>query len=441
MAAEAGPARIVMVDVDAALPDLQADGRYKNAWVVFCKVGIPRSMVMLDLTRGTESTRTSLRAQLELTLRSLLEVPQTPIIPDDDLPRISVVVPTIVSRIEELGRCIDAIGALDYPDFEVVLVDNRMALPPTDPLPGLVLGRPWLRIARESRPGISAARNTGVAVASGEIVAFTDDDVQVDAHWLRAIGTRFALHPKVEAVTGLILPAELETPAQIWFERYFGGFGSQRTYAPVTLEADPKGPQFLRGSRVLVRGSSGAELRRFSVYGIGAYGAGANMAFRKSVLERIGGFDCTLGVGTPAPGGEDLVAMIDILWSGGQVGYEPAAFVRHRHRREYDELLKQIDGYAMGYTAMLLALMKRNTRHIPSIAYQLPVALRWKVVQAVERLQGKESGATKLESTTRLYPSSLFKREAKAYLRGPMAYRRSRSRWRKIEALHAAAEM
>jgi hypothetical protein len=370
----------------------------------------------------------------------LIEVPQTPTVSDGALPKISVVVPTIVSRVEELGRCIDAIGALDYPDFEVVLVDNRTAMPSADPLPGLAQDRPWLRTVRESRPGISAARNAGVAQASGEIIAFTDDDVQVDSHWLRAIGTRFASSPKIEAVTGLILPAELETPAQIWFERYFGGFGSQRTYAPVTLEADPRGPQFLRGSRVLVRGASGAELRRFSIYGIGAYGAGANMAFRKSVLERIGGFDCTLGVGTPAPGGEDLVALIDILWSGGQVGYEPAAFVRHRHRRGYDELLKQIDGYAMGYTAMLLALVNRNARHIPSIAYQVPVALRWKVVQAVERLQGKESGVTKLESTTRLYPSSLYKREAKAYLRGPMAYHRSRSRLRDIEASQSSTK-
>jgi glycosyltransferase involved in cell wall biosynthesis len=440
MAAEAGPVRILMVDVDAPLPILKTDSRYKSAWVIFCKSGVPRSMVTLDLSGSNGSPIDNLRDQLELKTQSFSAIQQAAVVPDSELPKISVVIPTILSRIEELGTCIDSLGDLDYPDFEVVVVDNRSSTTESDPLPGLVSGREWLRVVRERRPGISAARNAGAAAAVSAIVAFTDDDVRVDPQWLRAIGSRFSLNPDIGAVTGLILPAELETPAQIWFERYFGGFGSQRNYAPVTLEADPSGPGYLRGSRVLVRDTSGEELRRFSVYGIGAYGAGANMAFRKSALGRIGGFDCTLGVGTPSAGGEDLVALIELLWIGVQVGYDPAAFVWHRHRREYKELLKQIDGYATGYVAMLVALMSKDIRHIPSIAYQLPFALRCKVVQGMQRLMGNKSAQTDAVSATRLYPSSLYKTEALAYLRGPVAFWRSKLRWKEIEFSKVSAK-
>lgn len=431
MAAQAGPARIVEVDVDGPMPSLQADDHYSNAWVVLFKEGVPRFMVMMDLTIGMPALH---RRLLQLSTQSEISgAAQTDlsVLPDSSLPRISVVIPTIVSRVEDLGRCLDAIEKLDYPDFEVLLVDNRRVIPPDDPMPLLKESRPWLRVIRESRPGISAARNAGIAQANGELIAFTDDDVRVDVHWLRVIGTRMTLDPMMGAMSGLILPTELETPAQIWFERYFGGFGSERTFKSATLEAAPSG-RLLRGSRVLLRDSSGDEIRRFSIYGVGAYCAGANMAFRKSTLEQFGGFDVTLGVGTPAPGGEDLVAIINIIWAGGHVGYEPAAFVYHRHRREYGELLKQIDGYGLGFTAMLIALIRRDRRHILSITSQLPVALKWKAVQGVERVRGNQTRGTAAHPATSLYPSILFKREIWAFMRGPIAYVRSQKFWRSV---------
>jgi glycosyltransferase involved in cell wall biosynthesis len=432
MAAQAGPAQIVIMNVEEPLPDLEEDEHYKSAWVVVLQKGTPRCMVMMDLTIGTTAIQS--RLQELITRPDLLrsDSPETTTLPDSALPRISVVVPTIVSRIEELGYCIEAIGQLDYPDFEVLLVDNRTELPAQDQLPKLVESKPWLRVIRESRPGISAARNAGVAEATGEIIAFTDDDVRVDAQWLRAIGTRMVSCPRLEAVTGLILPTELETPAQIWFERYFGGFGSERTFAPVTLESAPSSQPLLRGSRVLVRNAASEEVRRFSIYGVGAFGAGANMAFRKSTLQRIGGFDPVLGVGTPAPGGEDIVAIIGILWSGGQIGYEPSAYVHHRHRREYAELLKQIDGYGLGFTAMLMALVRNDRRHLVTILAQLPIALKWKTTQGIERFRARKTRTLAADASTSLYPSTLFAHEVWAFSRGPFAYARSQRKWTSI---------
>jgi glycosyltransferase involved in cell wall biosynthesis len=434
MARQAGPARIVIIDSEEPLPLLEADEHYKNAWVVLLQANIPRCMVMIDLTMGATAIQSRLREMIGRPDISRSNFVETTPFPNSALPRISVVVPTIVTRIEELGHCIEAIRQLDYPDFEVLIVDNRRELPKKDPLPMLVESKPWLRVIREPRPGISAARNAGVAEATGEIIAFTDDDVRVDPQWLRAIGTRMTSFPRIEAVTGLILPTELETPSQIWFERYFGGFGSERTFDPITLESARSRQPLLRGSKILVRNAADEEVRQFSIYGVGAFGAGANMAFRKSTLERIGGFDPVLGVGTPAPGGEDVVAIIDILWSGGQVGYEPSAYVHHRHRREYGELLKQIDGYGLGYTAMLIALIRNDRRHIVSILAQIPVAFKWKAKQGFARLRARNAGTSTTFASTSLYPSTLFAHEVWAFTRGPLAYARSRRKWMSINS-------
>jgi hypothetical protein len=431
IAAHARPIRIVTVNIEESLPEMRADDRYREAWVVLCRGGLPRATAVIDLTVGAAAIRDRLRALLAQPEVSGLNDHEPPMPTNSNLPRISVVVPTILVRIEDIERCIEQIGRLDYPDFEVLLVDNRRVVPERDPLPGLVRNRPWLRVIREPRPGISAARNAGVAQANGEIIAFTDDDVRVDSQWLRAIGTRFALNPLMDAVSGLILPAELESPAQVWFERFYGGFGGERTFVPVSLEIDRRIGRFSVGSQVLVRDSFGAEIGHLLIFGVGgAYVAGANMAFRKSTLERIGGFDVALGTGTPARGGEDLAAMILTLWGGGQIGYEPGAFVLHRHRYEYAELLAQMDDYGLGYTAMLTSLVWNDPRHFLAFASQLPLALKKIAAMGVERVRRERLSEVAGQLSARGYPSVLARHERLARLRGPAAYARSRFAYR-----------
>jgi hypothetical protein len=272
-------------------------------------------------------------------------------------------------------------------------------------------------------PGISAARNAGVGNANGEVIAFTDDDVRVEPQWLRAIGTRFARNPALDAVTGLVLPAELESPSQVWFERYYGGFNGTRAFTSLTLEPDRRSKGLLRGGEVVVRNASGMEIRHFAVYGVGAYAAGANMAFRKSALARIGGFDLALGTGTPARGGEDLASMIKVLWTGGSIGYEPGAVVHHRHRVGYDELLSQMDGNGLGFTAMLTSLVRSDPRHILVLASKLPRAVKSKAVQGFGRVNNK---APKMPNEAS-FPDELARHEFRAYARGPRAYARSRA--------------
>jgi len=411
------------VDLDGPPPDLEIADHYRTAVVVARRGGVPVAMVDIDLTRDAP-----LRDQLAWVAAEVGGRPDHPVpdpITDELLPSISVVVPTIVARVEDLELLLDGFAALVYPDVEFILVDNRRELPDPDPLPGLIADRTGVRVVREPRPGISAARNAGLAAARGQIIAFTDDDVRVEPQWLRAIGRRFAADPALDAVTGLILPAELETPAQIWFERYYGGFSGERTFAPLTLKGIGSGP--LRGSQVQVRDADGAILRQFAVYGVGAYGAGANMAFRVDTLRRLGGFDLALGTGTPARGGEDLATLIDVLWSGGTVGYEPAAVVHHRHRREVPELIRQLQGNGLGFTAMLTSLVTHHPRHLLTLGAQVPLAAWRFSKQSATRLRGRRpTDADAHRQAGEQFPRKLVTSELRGYPRGPGAYLKSR---------------
>jgi hypothetical protein len=117
--------------------------------------------------------------------------------------------------------CLRESVALDYPDYEIVVVDCgrsvRLAPQPVHSLP--------IRYVREEQSSMAHARNRGVAEARHEIIAFIDADAQPDAHWLRAIGRVFA-EPDVVAVTGAVASAELDTVAQWQFEN--GDYGTAR---------------------------------------------------------------------------------------------------------------------------------------------------------------------------------------------------------------------
>lgn len=441
---------VVAVDLDRPLPDLTDPDGPTVAMVIGYRDGVPVGTLDITLTTDADAARAQLAPLVDAAVRAHSE----PAVPDAELPRISVVVSTVVDRHEDLGKLLDGLAVLDYPDVQVVLVDNRVRLPEVDPLPALLAGRD-VTFVRESRPGLSAGRNAGVAAATGDVIAFTDDDVRVEPTWLRNLGSRFARDPELDLVTGLILPAELETDAQIWFEAYYGGFSGERTFAPVSLEAAPGLPFALRGSRIVARDADGGELRRFAVYGIGAYGAGANMAFRREAVARIGGFDAALGAGSPAKGGEDLAAFIDVLWTGGRMAFEPTAVVHHRHRRTLDELHRQLHGNGLGFTAMLTSLVVRDRRHLASLGYQVPLAVRSMVAQSLRRLTGR--GAPHDEPTTGAsvagidliadvpavptpeHPRSLVVQELRGFPKGPAAYFRSRRKWRAVLAATAEA--
>ncbi|WP_278315449.1 glycosyltransferase [Lolliginicoccus levis] len=262
--------------------------------------------------------------------------------PINEATLITVVIPTVGRA--SLRRAVTAALAQENTALEVIVVDNA---PSTGrarkALDGIT--DPRLSLIPEPRRGASAARNTGIARATGGIIAFTDDDAMPAPGWLATLRDAFALHPGIGCVTGRVTGIEISTGAQQWFEdaQVFDK-GEQ----PRAWSIDPPEPPI-----------AGAEWNGdlFRISTAGQLGSGNNMAFRSGVVRAIGGFDHALGPGTPTRGGEDLDLLRRYVLRGGTLYYEPAAVVGHEHRATASDLRGQTYGYGTGQGAILAKLV------------------------------------------------------------------------------------
>lgn len=309
---------------------------------------------------------------------------------------VSVVVCTR-NRTERLARCLGALRRLEHDDLEIVVVDNAPADDAAERLvTALAADDPRLRYVREDRAGLSCARNRGLREARAGIVAFTDDDVLVDPLWAAALVRGFARDPQVACVTGLVATATLGGTA----ERYFD--------ARVSWAAHCR-PRFFSVAR-------GADDSPFHPFAAGAFGTGANMAFRTDLLREIRGFDERLGAGSPAGGGEDLDAFLRVLLTGRLIASEPAAVVWHEHRAGADALHRQMFDYGKGFTAFL-AKHAVSRRAAPIMGRRLSSG-----AIGLVRLVGRFNQATQSSGAGRQAP--LW--EIAGFLAGPLAYWRGR---------------
>jgi GT2 family glycosyltransferase len=251
-------------------------------------------------------------------------------------------------RPTDLVRCLDALLRCDPPADEILVVDNA---PRTDTTRTLVQHYRTVRYVLEPRPGLSVARNAGIRHASGNLIAFTDDDVAVHPSWVQRLRLAFD-RPEVLAVTGLVLPAALDTEAQWIFEKEFGGFS--QGYRGIRFD-----PEFFRLGR-----RKGVPAWRV--------GAGANMAFRREAFEQVGLFDERLGAGA-AGCSEDSELWYRLLASGWTCRYDPTCVVFHTHRAELAQLRSQMYQYMRGHVATLLVQAHRH-RHAGNL-YRLLLIL------------------------------------------------------------------
>jgi glycosyltransferase involved in cell wall biosynthesis len=320
---------------------------------------------------------------------------------DAGAPPVSVVVATR-DRAVQLEACLASLVRLEYPAFEVLVVDNA---PADDSTRRMVADRfgtdPRVRYVPESRPGASHARNQGTRAATGEIVAFTDDDAVVDRHWLAALVRGFTGDPRVMCVAGLTLPTGLDTPAQVAFELY-GGMTCGYRRRVYDLEAH-------RGDTLLYP------------YTAGVFGASNNVAFRRQPFLGRGGFDTALGPATPTYGAEDLDSFLAVVLGGDRIAYEPRAVVRHEHRKAFPDLYWQVFTYSAGFTALLLKWALADRRVAADLIRRVPRLLPAALLAA--HRGGAEAGCGD-------YPSQLRWLERFGYLYGPVAYARSRIRFR-----------
>jgi len=217
-----------------------------------------------------------------------------------EVPTVSVVVPTH-NRNSDLERCLATIRRLDPPADEVIVVDSA----PTGEGAREIAARWRARYVREERPGASRARNCGARAASGEIVAFTDDDAAPDPGWLGTLLPEFA-DPHVALVAGKVIVPAMQPQLNRLYELCgFIGQGEDR----FTLDAET--PQWFERASFL------------------PFGLALNLAIRRSVFEHWGGFDERIGMGTRLPGHEEQRAFLDLIHLGFRLVYAPAACVLH----------------------------------------------------------------------------------------------------------------
>jgi glycosyltransferase involved in cell wall biosynthesis len=222
-------------------------------------------------------------------------------------PRVSVVVASYNGG-RTLKSCLDSLSSLNYPDYEVILVDDGS----TDETPLLAQQFPNVRTLRQPNLGLSAARNAGVAAATGEIIAFTDSDCRADEDWLYYLVSDLISGDFVGMGGPNFLPPEDSAVA-------------------TAVMASPGGP-----AHVMLTDREAEHI------------PGCNMAFYKWALEAAGGFDPVF-----RKAGDD----VDVCWrlqtSGHKLGFSPSGFVWHYRRSSVKAYLKQQAGY--GEAEALLA--------------------------------------------------------------------------------------
>lgn len=219
--------------------------------------------------------------------------------PLPEYPKVSVVVCAYNAE-RTLAPCLASLEKLAYPNYEVIVVNDGS----TDRTREIAERYEYVRLINQENKGLSAARNVGIDAATGEIVAFTDSDCVADPDWLTYLVATF-LRSGRPAVGGPNFPPP------------------EDSLIPSAVAVSPGGP-----THVLLNDEVAEHI------------PGCNMAFRKEVLEEIGGFDPLFRAA-----GDD----VDLCWrlqnQGYQIGFSPAAVVWHFRRNTVKAYLNQQRGY------------------------------------------------------------------------------------------------
>lgn len=315
------------------------------------------------------------------------------------VPSVTVVVCTR-DRSALLRGALTAILKLDYPNFDVLVVDNAPRTAETANLVREEFDDPRLRLITQPVPGLSQARNAGLRHAQGDIVAFTDDDVVVDQAWLREIAAGFERMPGTACVTGLVPAGELRSPAQGYFDDRVSW--SKCVVPQVYSFADPP-----------------CGIPKFP-FCPGVYGTGANFALDRRMALSLGGFDTALGVGTRTGGGEDIDMFTRVILEGHSLVVQPSAIVWHRHRYGLEDLSAQARGYGSGLGAWLTKIFL-NPQTAPLALARTPRVV-WSFLQSARGAEQPTPPPNQDHDFWDEQRAQVFRLELYSLARGPLNY-------------------
>ncbi len=291
-----------------------------------------------------------------------------------EAPRLCVAICTR-DRPEMLRRALASLAGQPAPPAEVLVIHNAPRHGRDRELIREIIKSelPAARYFVEPVPGLDFARNRALAAATQEVVAFLDDDAVAQPGWTAAMAAPF-VDPRVGAVTGRVDALAVETEAQRLFEDN-GGYarGTRR----VRLPLDARRP--LHGRR--------APLIAWAV----SMGSGCSLAVRRPLFLSLGGFDEALDLGPALPGGGDHDALWRVLQAGHDVVYEPSAYARHEHRRDMENVRRQIVGHQRALVALLVkSLLGPGKRGRLGVLAFLGWRLVKPAVRVARRLGGRD---------------------------------------------------
>lgn len=234
---------------------------------------------------------------------------------DHDLPRVSVIVP-VKNGAQKIAGLLDSLMQVDYDRemLEIVVVDGNSS----DNTREIVLRYPTVKLLTEERPGLNAARNTGIKNSAGEVIAFTDSDCIVSKNWVRKIVEDFG-EKEVGCVGGNALR---------FYDDLISRYCDESLMPVMRIFTEKKA---LNEVKPPVR-----------------YPAGCNMAIRRSILAEAGEFDENIEYGFDE---DELVERI--CSTGHTMVLDPDLLVSHKHRSSVRELLKQTFRYGRGMGVLL----------------------------------------------------------------------------------------
>jgi GT2 family glycosyltransferase len=240
------------------------------------------------------------------------------------MPHISVLIPTC-NRPDDLRRCLESLRAVRYPSWDIVLVDQSDDVRTQSIADAFSEFLPTLVHRRMQGKGASRARNLGVGISWGEILALLDDDCTVEPDWLEQVANAFARHPHAALVIGRVTSAPHDP---------------RLCFIPVS---DVRTEHVLCG------------LGGF----LDAESMGASYYLRRAATERVGPFDVCFGPGAPFfMNCEDIDYVYRLLGSGCTVIKTPSIVVQHYGSRDYQSgavsRLFRVSAYAFGAVDMKL---------------------------------------------------------------------------------------